>query len=96
MSLYTANTGSKRMYAIGEPRSSPVPAEMLDAIALLQASGVGSANRMNNMIYVKRTRERESATKRGDLNGIGGRGGDRPRDKGRIQERKNKRDGDYI
>jgi len=45
MNLYTANTGSRRMSAIGEPRGSLVPAETLDAIALLHALGVGSAKR---------------------------------------------------
>lgn len=45
MNLYTTSTGSKRMDAIvDEPRSPPTPAETLDAIALLHASGVGSAN----------------------------------------------------
>jgi len=33
------------MSAIGEPRGSLAAAEMLDAIALLHASGVGSATR---------------------------------------------------
>lgn len=33
------------MDTIGDARSSPASAEMLDAIALLHASGVGSANR---------------------------------------------------
>jgi len=33
------------MSAIGEPRGSLVPAETLDAIALLHALGVGSAKR---------------------------------------------------
>lgn len=46
MNLYTTSTGSKKMNAIvGEPRNPPTPAETLDAIALLHASGVGSVKK---------------------------------------------------
>ncbi|EFN83114.1 hypothetical protein EAI_01455 [Harpegnathos saltator] len=49
-SLYIASIGSKRMDAIGDARSSSTPAEMLDAITLLHASGVGSVNRSRRQI----------------------------------------------
>lgn len=43
MTLDRSRTDDRAVMMIREPRSSSVPADTLDAIALLQASGAGSA-----------------------------------------------------
>lgn len=56
------------MDAIGDARSSPAPAEMLDAIALLQASGVGSADRSED---ARSGRVKRSASERTHSRALG-------------------------
>lgn len=53
---------------IGDARNSLAPAEILDAIALLHASGVGSANKSEDSESIKRSTKMQGDSRNSKMN----------------------------